>query len=223
MRTSDMIKSNYIRAKDVKEAGAMILTIIDCTLESIGTDEKYVLWFNEHPKGLSLNTSKIRVLEASFGEDSEMWNGRRVKLTYDPTVMFGPNVVGGIKLTCSTAGRLTPGAAVAPPGAPPPPVWNGKEWVVQAPPAAARPPPPVWNPTSGQWETVNPSTGEIAPPAHQRAKTISERVEADFPAEGPAVASGTAAARGEFQDYENLPPPKAAAGVDPEFDDDIPF
>jgi len=108
MRTSDMIKSNYISKAEVKTAGQMILTIVDCTLESVGSDQKWVLWFNEHPKGLGLNNTKIRLLEASYGEESSLWNGRRVRLTYDPTVTMAGQVTGGIKLTCSTQGGVRP-------------------------------------------------------------------------------------------------------------------
>src|SRR5882762_373098 len=132
MRTSDMIKSNYISKAEVKTAGQMILTIVDCTLESVGSDQKWVLWFNEHPKGLGLNNTKIRLLEASYGEESSLWNGRRVRLTYDPTVTMAGQVTGGIKLTCSTQGGARPNghaAAPLPAGAPPPPVWDGSKWV----------------------------------------------------------------------------------------------
>jgi len=218
MRTSDMIKSNYISKAEVKTAGQMILTIVDCTLESVGSDQKWVLWFNEHPKGLGLNNTKIRLLEASYGEESSLWNGRRVRLTYDPTVTMAGQVTGGIKLTCSTQGGVRPNghAAPLPAGAPPPPVWDGTKWVMQPPPPA-QPPPPVWDGT--QWvvqgpgapagaEFVDQSTGEITPgapvrPGHGRPQTISERVNQEHP---PA-------------DYAAFPPPKSPS----EFDDDIPF
>lgn len=220
MRTSDMIKSTYIRARDVKEAGAMILTIVDCTLESIGTDEKYVLWFNEHPKGLNLNNTKIRILEASFGEDSDYWRGRRVKLTYDPTVLMAGKVVGGIKLQCSTAAAGAPpaGRPAAAPQAILNPVTGQWELPPQAParPAAPAPPQAVLNPATGLWE-LPPQ----APPA--RPRTISERVEADFPVDR-STGEILSAPAGEFSDYGNLPPPRAApAGAESEFDDDIPF
>lgn len=218
MRASDMIKSNYISKAEVKAAGQLILTIVDCSLEKMGQgDEKWVLWFNEHPKGLGLNNTKIRLLEAAYGEESSLWNGRRVRLTYDPTVQMAGQVVGGIKLTCSTAGGVRPnGHPALPPGAPPPPVWNGTAWITQAPPPA-QPPPPVWDGT--KWvvqglpppagaEFVDAATGEItqgapARPVHVRAPTISERVNQEHP---PA-------------DYATFPPPSSPA----EFDDDIPF
>ena len=217
MRTSDMIKSNYISKAEVKAAGRMILTIVDCSLEKIGADEKWVLWFNEHPKGLGLNNTKIRLLEAAYGEESGYWTGKRVKLTFDPTVMMSGQVIGGIKLECSTQGQQRGnGHAAVPPGAPPPPVWNGTAWVTQAP-APAPPQPPVWDGTRWVVQGAPPpagaefdsGTGEIhqeAPPARQaRPQTISERVNQEHP---PAAG------------YETFPPP----GSPSEFDDtDIPF
>ncbi len=201
MRTSDMIKSNYISKAEVKAAGQMILTIVDCSLEKVGADEKWVLWFNEHPKGLGLNNTKIRILEASYGEESSLWNGRRIRLTYDPTVTMAGQVTGGIKLSVSTqAGpQRTNGvhghALAAPAGAPPPPIWDGSKWVVQAPPQPAG-------------AAFDAATGEVfaepQPARHQRPQTISERVNAEHP---PAAG------------YMDMPPPASPS----EFDDDIPF
>jgi hypothetical protein len=173
----------------------------------VGTDEKWVLWFNEHPKGLSLNNTKIRLLEAAFGDDSEYWTHKRVRLTFDPTVMMAGQVVGGIKLTCSTlqaqrpsapqpgyggvpqAGRPHPGTngpvhPGAAPGAPPAPHWDGQRWVL---PAESSPAPAA---------EFDKSTGEI----YQRPKTISERIDEGHPSQAFA-------------------PPSSPA----EFDDDIPF
>lgn len=203
MRTSDMIKSNFISRAEVKNAGQMILTVIDCTMEKVGSDDKWVLWFNEHPKGLSLNNTKIRLLEAAYGDDSTYWNGRRVRLTFDPTVTMAGQVVGGIKLTCSTAGvtaaRAAAGGPVArsaaPPGTPAPPVaqWDGTRWVLPEP----SPPPNA---------EFDQSTGEILQQAQQpvprRPLTISERVNAGNPPVGGLGPVGSA---------------------DNEFGDDIPF
>lgn len=230
MRTDQMIKSNYISKAEVKAAGALILTIVDCTLEKVGSDDKWILWFNEHPKGLSLNNTKIKLLEAAYGDDSDYWRSYKVKLTFDPTVMMSGQVVGGIKLSTSAAGRGalarggSPGPA-APPGAPPPPVWNAAEnrWVFPNPPPASapapanRPPPPVWNAATGQWDIVDTSTGEVsgavsAPAAapHQRPPTISERVNAGQP---PAGDDG----------WSQVAPTGKERHQGEDFNDDIPF
>jgi hypothetical protein len=240
MRTVDMVKSKYWRGRDLEGQRPIILTIADVTEEVTGRggrqqETKCFLWFREHLKGLSLSKGRVLILELAYGPDSELWIGKRVKLSYDPTVMFGDKAVGGVKLETpagvvynAAAHDASWGAPAAPPGAPPPPVWDDRrqQWIIQpaAPPAAAapsRPPPPVFNPATGQWEVVNPKTGEVFQPAgpaataapasngSARPATISERVNAQHPPQGTDDGWG------------GNPPPPAAARED--FDDDIPF
>lgn len=41
----------------------------------------------------------LRVLIALWSDDATTWVGRRVTLFNDPTIRFGPNVVGGIRIS----------------------------------------------------------------------------------------------------------------------------
>jgi hypothetical protein len=182
MRTADMVKSKYFRAVDVQGQRPLILTIADVTEELMGRgggrqDVKCFLWFTETLKGLQLNKSRVAILEAAYGPDSVLWTGKRVRLSFDPTVIFGGRAVGGIKLETPAGVVYTPSneahagwgdAPVNAPGRPPAPVWDEQrgQWIVREPPAAPanRPPPPVWNEAAGRWEFVNPTTGEIAAP-----------------------------------------------------------
>lgn len=197
MRTSDMVKSKYWRAADLKGKPPMRLTIADVTEELVGRggrqETKCFLWFQEHLKGLQLNRTRVAVLELAFGPDSELWTGKRVRLVFDPTVIFGGQAVGGVKLETPPGVLFTPsadtienwGTASNGHSRPPQPIWDEKRqtWITpQAPPpktapaTSTRPPPPVWNEATQAWETVHPGTGEI------RAPTISERVNAAHPA-----------------------------------------
>lgn len=229
MRTSDMIKSKFWRARDVEGAPPVVLTISDVTEELLGRglhkDVKCFLWFQESPKGLQLNKTRVTILETAFGPDSEMWVGKRVKLSFDPTVEFGGRAVGGVKLTTPPGILYRPGAdlqnagwgdgAGTPAGRPPQPVWDEKRqiWVTPQPapraaPAASqavpsRPPPPVWNETTQQWDFVDTATGEIAPPSNGGPPpTWRQQADAAYPPEGTHQR------------------PANAAG---DFDDDIPF
>jgi hypothetical protein len=211
MRTSEMIKSKFWRARDLEGQRPVTLTISDVTEELLGRgarqDVKCFLWFRDHQKGLQLNKTLVTLLELAYGPDSEAWVGQRIRLSYDPSVMFGDRAVGGVRLETPPGVLYTPGAALPgwgsgpqpPPGAPPAPVWDAKRqlWVTPQPPqgiAAQAPPPPVWNPLTSSWETVNPGTGEIG--SQGRAPTISERVNAQHP---PASAGP--------DDFGPLPPP----------------
>lgn len=181
-----MIKSKFWRAGDLQGQAPVVLTISDVTEELLGRgarqDVKCFLWFQEHLKGLQLNKTRVRILEAAYGPDSELWVGKRVRLSFDPSVEFGGRAVGGVRLqtppgvvyTPSTQSHAGWGDAPAPvPGRPPPPVWDEKRqaWITPQPPAAT----PV-----------------------QRPPTISERVNAGHP---PANQSG----------WDAIAPPPAGA------------
>lgn len=199
MRTADMIKSKFWRARDVEGQAPIVLTIADVTEELLGRgghqDVKCFLWFKESHKGLQLNKTRVNILEAAYGPDSEAWLGRRVRLSFDPAVEFGGRPVGGIRVQTPPGVVYSPGAALpgwgdAPAtvgGRPPAPIWDERRqvWVTPQPPPAsaapatpARPPPPIWNEATQSWEVVNPATGEIAAPQGP-PPTISQRVNQD--------------------------------------------
>jgi hypothetical protein len=195
VRTSDMIKSKFWRAADVQGVAPMVFTISSVTEELLGRgahqDVKCFLWFVEHLKGLQLNKSRVRVLEAAYGPDSDLWVGKRVRLSFDPTVEFGGRAVGGVKLQtppgvvyAAVPAQSWGGAVAAPPGgttvvppppgsAPPPTVWDGTKWVLeqtQAVPAQVAAPPAA---AAGTWGG---------------APTLSQRMEpppSEFPGEDP--------------------------------------
>lgn len=97
-KVSEMIQSKFLRKEDFDED--QICTINSVSLEPMqgSNDTKWVVFFREHPKGMVLNTTTIRVLENAFGEDSDDWIGKRVKVYVDPNVSFQGRVVGGLRL-----------------------------------------------------------------------------------------------------------------------------
>jgi hypothetical protein len=107
MKTSQMIQSKYLKKDDFPQPE--ILTIKDCTLEEVGKgDTRWVLWFKEKAKGVVLNVTKIKQLEGAYGDDSDNWNGKKVKLMHDPTVMMGTQQVGGIKFIFPSGQQAPP-------------------------------------------------------------------------------------------------------------------
>jgi len=107
MKTSQMVQSKFLKKDDFPEP--QVLTIRDCVLEEVGRgDERWVLYFKEKTKGVVLNVTKIRQLESGFGDDTDLWVGKKVKLSHDPTVMMGQQVVGGIKFILPPAGKPAP-------------------------------------------------------------------------------------------------------------------
>lgn len=113
-KVSDMIVSKFLRKEDFDED--RVMTIRGVKLEDMPGDDgqqKWVLYFREEAKGMALNVTTIRVLEKAFGDDSDMWVGKKVKVYVDPNVSFGGRVVGGL--------RLMPPKNAARPAPPPPP------------------------------------------------------------------------------------------------------
>lgn len=114
-KVSDMIVSKFLRKEDFDED--RIMTIRGVKLEDMPGDDgqqKWVLYFREEAKGMALNVTTIRVLEKAFGDDSDQWVGKKVKVYVDPNVSFGGRVVGGLRL-------MPPKNTAARAPAPPPP------------------------------------------------------------------------------------------------------
>lgn len=98
-KVSEMIQSKFLRKEDFDED--RVLTIKTVKLEDMpgdSGDQKWVLYFREEAKGMALNVTTIRVLENAFGDDSDKWIGKKVKVYVDPNVSFGGKVVGGLRL-----------------------------------------------------------------------------------------------------------------------------
>lgn len=103
MKTSQMIQSKFLKKEDFPVP--MVMTIRGVAMEKVGNngDARWVLYFNENTKGIVLNVTKIRQLEATFGDESDSWVGKRIQVMNDPTVMMGQQIVGGIKFVMPRA------------------------------------------------------------------------------------------------------------------------
>lgn len=93
MKTSDLIKSNWLRAVDLN-GEAITYTIKKVTLEGIGKPavEKPVLWFNETSLGLVLNKTNVRTLEDLLGNETDDWPDQKVNLVPTLTEFSGKQV-----------------------------------------------------------------------------------------------------------------------------------
>lgn len=104
----DMIQSKFLRKEDFPDD--QILTIRGCKLEQVGREddpeERWVLYFKELPKGMVLNITTIRVLEQSYGGDTDQWVGNKVKVYNDPNVTFGGKITGGLRLRTPTIKKV---------------------------------------------------------------------------------------------------------------------
>lgn len=107
MKTSQMVQSKFLKKDDFPQPE--VLTIRSIAIEEVGKgDTRWVLYFNERTKAVVLNITKIRQLEAGFGDETDHWVGKKIKVSHDPTVMMGQQVVGGIKFTLPSKGAPVP-------------------------------------------------------------------------------------------------------------------
>ena len=115
MKVSSMIESKWLKKEDIEDD--TIVTIKGIKQENLGKDEapemRWVIYFKELPKGMVLNVTGIRVLEATFGGETDDWRGKTVTLYVDPNVSFQGRVVGGLRLR--PAKKAQPKTAMAPP------------------------------------------------------------------------------------------------------------
>jgi len=115
---SEMIQSKFLSKADVPVP--VIATIKGVSLERFNNQQRasdkdsvWILWFAELPKGLKLNTTNIRILEAGFGPESDLWTGKRVKVYVDMTIQMAGQVVGGIRLQTPPVPAVMAGSPAA--------------------------------------------------------------------------------------------------------------
>lgn len=234
MRTSILTKSKYWSGRDLKGQPAVILTIADVSEEIMTregrADTKYFLWFMDHEKGLQLNKTRVAILEHAYGEETDYWSGKKVRLSYDPSVMMAGQAVGGVKVTTPAgvvysqqqhqhaaawgdAPQQQAGAPICASGKAA--VNVAGKWLD---PDTGQPVSPAKKKAvlvAGQW--LDPDTGQpTSPPQGQGPpKTIGQRIAEGHP---PAAASD-----GWDEASPGVVDASTGEVLTPEFDDDIPF
>lgn len=101
VKRNEIKNSRFLSKEDVETP--LLLTIVGCdqqnvAMESDPEEYKYVLHFQEHPKPLVLGVTNFALIEQITGEDdTDSWNGARIVLYIDRTVMYRGKPVGGIR------------------------------------------------------------------------------------------------------------------------------
>jgi len=94
-------KSNYLTRADVDPA--ILVTIREVFEEELDTPKgpefKWVCYFDELEKGTVLNWINSQTIAKILDSESfDDWPGGKIVLYDDPTVMFGQQMVGGIRV-----------------------------------------------------------------------------------------------------------------------------
>jgi len=68
-------------------SGEKIYTIAEVQLEKLRDKDKYVLYFQEDTIGLPLNVTNLKALINAYGNDTDNWIGKKVRLK-TATIIF---------------------------------------------------------------------------------------------------------------------------------------
>ena len=101
-------QSKFMNAGDFVSEKALRIKAV--TVENMPRGEqKLVLWFTNHQKGLILNKTNNRTLRGSFGDDTEKWAGK-VFVVYPTQTDFGGKTVGALRVRIPPPKQATTGA-----------------------------------------------------------------------------------------------------------------
>lgn len=79
MKVSQAFPSNYLKAADLQDRNVRVM-ISGYKMETIGEDQKPVLYFKGKEKGLVLNKTNANNIAAEYGDDMDDWQGKDIVL-----------------------------------------------------------------------------------------------------------------------------------------------
>lgn len=96
-------ETEFFGGQDLPNLQAEItVTIKAYAIENVrtasATSKKGVLYFQENIKPLIVNKSKLKPIVAKYGFETDAWIGKQVTLYFDPTVRFGKELTGGVRV-----------------------------------------------------------------------------------------------------------------------------
>jgi hypothetical protein len=97
-----LLPSKYLKKSDVTHEPVVTiraLAQVNVAQEGKPQELKWVMYFNEYEKGLVLNGTNIKLTAKAYGDESDGWVGKRVKLWNDESVTdLKGQLVGGIRI-----------------------------------------------------------------------------------------------------------------------------
>jgi hypothetical protein len=103
MKVSEAFPSKYLKAADL--AGRPITVIMaQVETETIGDDDRPVLYFKGKNKGLVLNKTNAGKISDAYGDDTDDWFGRAIEI-YPTEVDFQGKTVEAIRCRVPKAAK----------------------------------------------------------------------------------------------------------------------
>ena len=105
--------SNYLKSADLK--GQIVsLQISHITYETIGTDQKLVMYFQGKQKGMVLNKTNAQTIAEAYGSDTDNWVGANINV-FSMKVDFQGKLVDGLRVKVPPRRITSPGQTSSPP------------------------------------------------------------------------------------------------------------
>lgn len=113
-RVSDVYGGQYLKAAMIGE-DTFKMEIKEVVEEEIGQekDRKLVVYFRGTDKGLVLNATNANTLAEAYGDDTDNWSRKVVKL-YTAWTEFGGRRVKGLRVDAEAAGDQPPQPKTSP-------------------------------------------------------------------------------------------------------------
>jgi len=105
-------QSDYLKESDLNGRD-FTLTVRDVTLETVGSDDRLVVYFAECQKSLVLNQTNKNTIKGLYGVETDNWIGQKITLGPDETEFQGRRVAC-IRVRLRVAGAVPAPAAAAP-------------------------------------------------------------------------------------------------------------
>jgi hypothetical protein len=103
---------NYVKADDVK-AGPQLFTVENVEVAKLPDGKPALQLVFRGGKKLTLNKTNARILASMIGDDTDLWKGRALVVSFDPTVMYAGKMVGGVRVRPQDQAQAQPPAVQA--------------------------------------------------------------------------------------------------------------
>ena len=113
LKISDFNNSKYLRKEDIGDEGTeLTVTIRTVKKENVAREDedpqyKAAIYFHELPKPMVANFTNLNRIADKYGEDTELWAGKPIKVFFDPDVMFGKERKGGLRVRVPSGRRAS--------------------------------------------------------------------------------------------------------------------
>lgn len=108
---SNYDQSKYFRAEELTED--KILRIKTATEETVGEEQKLVVWFDNNKKGLVLNRTNNRTIRGAYGDDVAGWTGQLIVI-YPTQAAFRGKLGPALRVRIPPKKTAQPQAAAKP-------------------------------------------------------------------------------------------------------------